>query len=115
MAAALSRTGTLSKAEAEQIALMAKSGKTAEARAAIMAAVEKQYGGAAEKNVTGTQKMAVAAGALKEQLGTALLPVVNVVAGAFSAVAGWMGQNEGAVKFWCRSFWLWLVRWVSLR
>lgn len=98
MAAALSRTGTLSKAEAEQIALMAKSGKTAEARAAIMAAVEKQYGGAAEKNVTGTQKMAVAAGALKEQLGTALLPVVNVVAGAFSAVAGWMGQNEGAVK-----------------
>lgn len=99
MAAALSRTGTLSKAEAKQIALMAKSGKTAQARQKIMEAVEKQYSGAAEKNVTATQKIATAQAALQEQLGMVLLPVVNAVSDGFAVFAGWMGENEHVMKF----------------
>lgn len=97
-AAALSRTGALTKAEALHASELAKSGKAEEARAYIMAAVEKQVSGAAEKNVTGTQKMAVASAALKEQLGTALLPVIDKVGAAFGVVAKWMADNEGVVK-----------------
>ena len=97
-AAALSRTGALTKAEAAHAAELAKTGKTEEARAFIMAAVEKQVSGAAEKNVTGIQKTQVASAALKEQLGTALLPVVAKMADVFGKVAEWMGKHPGLVK-----------------
>lgn len=97
-AAALSRTGALTKAEAAHAAELAKSGKTEQARAFIMAAVEKQASGAAEKNVTNSARMKVASAALKEQIGTALLPVVAKMADLFGKVAEWMGKHPGLVK-----------------
>jgi hypothetical protein len=85
-AAALSRTGALTKAEAEHAAELAKSGHAEEARAFIMAAVEKQVSGSAEKNVTATMKMGKAWGDVMETLGTGLLPILEIFANVLTAI-----------------------------
>lgn len=97
-AAALTRTGALTKAEAEHAAALAKSGKTEEARAAIMAAVEKQVSGSAEKNVTGTQKMEVAYADMMETLGTSLLPLMNDLVAIVQNLTKWMSDHADIVR-----------------
>jgi phage-related protein len=81
---ALTRVGvSFTEQQKEQIAAMVESGNTLGAQKLILSEVEKQFGGAAEAMATPADKARVAWDNLKEQLGTALLPVIDAVLNAF--------------------------------
>lgn len=82
---ALSRSGvTFTEQQKEQIKTLVDSGRTLKAQKLILGEVESQVGGAAAATATEGEKAGVALGNLKEQIGTALLPVVDAAAGAFT-------------------------------
>src|SRR5262249_41050332 len=82
---ALARTGvTFTAAQKEQIAALQKSGDLLGAQKLVLGQIEQRVGGTAEATATASQKMATAFGETQEQLGGKLLPVVNLVAGAFT-------------------------------
>lgn len=83
---ALSRSGvTFTKQQEKQVKALVKSGDVLGAQKIILGEVEGQVGGAAEASATAGDKAAVAFGNLKEQIGTALLPVVDKVANAITS------------------------------
>lgn len=102
---ALTRSGvSFTEQQKEQIKSLVESGKTLEAQKLILGEVEKQFGGAAAAMATPADKVAVAWGNVKEQIGTALLPVIDNV---LNKVLQWMPEITagidtaiGAVRGW---------------
>ena len=99
---ALTRVGvTFSESQKKQIAQMQKTGDVAGAQKVILGELNKEFGGSAEAQATAGEKAAVAWGNLKEQIGTALLPIVDKMAGVFtdkvvpalSQVVTWVQTN----------------------
>jgi phage-related protein len=78
---ALGRAGVqFSEEQKEQIKNFVESGDLLSAQKVILDEVGRQFGGAAEAAATPTDKLAVKFGNLKEQLGTALIPIVDKAA-----------------------------------
>lgn len=95
---ALSRAGvTFTDKQKETIKQMVKTGDVLGAQKLIMAEVESQVGGVAAANATAGEKAAVMAGNLKEQFGTALLPLLDQAATFFTSVLG--PAISGAIGF----------------
>lgn len=85
---ALTRSGiTFNKAEEQKIKNLVASGKTLEAQRIILKAVETQVGGVAKATANDSDKMLVAFNEVKQQLGTALLPVLADLTRWVTAVA----------------------------
>jgi hypothetical protein len=77
---ALSRVGvTFTDQQKKQITGLVKSGDTLGAQKVILKELKSEFGGAAAATATNGDKMAVAFGNLKEQIGTALLPVIDKI------------------------------------
>lgn len=77
---ALSRVGvTFTDAQKKVIEGLVKGGKTAEAQKIILRELNSEFGGSAAAQATAGDKMKVAWGNLQEQIGTALLPVLDKV------------------------------------
>lgn len=100
--AALGRSGvTFSESQKKQIKGFVAAGKMLDAQKIILKEVESQVGGAAAASATGGEKLAVAWGNLKEQIGTAFLPVIDKVAGVLTtkvvpAISGFIsGMQDG--------------------
>ena len=78
---ALSRAGvTFTDQQKDQIKTLVASGKTLEAQKIILGEVESQVGGVAAASATASEKLSVSFGNFKEQVGTALVPVIDRVA-----------------------------------
>lgn len=78
---ALSRVGvTFTDQQKEQIKTLVNSGKTMDAQKIILAELNKEFGGSAAAQATAGQKLSVTWGNVQEQLGNALLPVLDKVA-----------------------------------
>jgi hypothetical protein len=78
---ALSRVGvSFTEQQKKQIKTLVDSGKTLDAQKIILAELGKEFGGAAAATATPSAKLAVIFGNLREQIGTALLPVVDKLA-----------------------------------
>ena len=78
---ALSRAGvSFTKQQKDQIKTLVASGKTLDAQKIILNELGKEFGGAAAAAASPTQKLGVIFGNLKEQIGTALLPLVDKLA-----------------------------------
>jgi phage-related protein len=78
---ALSRSGvSFTKQQKEQIKTMVGSGNTLGAQKLILGELNKEFGGTAAASATAGEKMKVAFGNFKEQIGTALLPIIDQVA-----------------------------------
>jgi len=99
---ALGRAGvTFTEAQKEQIKALVESGDLLSAQNIILDEVEGQVGGVAEATATSSQKAQVAWDNLKEQIGTALIPIVDSLADTFAtkvvpALSGVIdGTNEG--------------------
>lgn len=86
---ALSRAGvTFTAQQKEQIAALVKTGDVLGAQKIILGEVEAQVGGVAAAQATAGEKAKVMADNLKEQLGTALLPTLDRLAGFFTTTLG---------------------------
>lgn len=99
---ALSRSGvTFTAGQQTQIKALVETGNLLKAQKIILGEVNSQVGGAAAATATASDKAAVAAGNLKEQIGVALIPVVDSLAGTFTnriipAVSGFItGMTSG--------------------
>lgn len=99
---ALSRAGvTFTAQQQAQIKKLVETGNLLGAQKIILAEVESQVGGVAAASATAGEKSAVAWGNLKEQIGTALLPVLDkahkvFVARLAPAISGFVtGMTEG--------------------
>jgi hypothetical protein len=78
---ALTRVGvTFSKGQRDSIAAMVKAGDTMGAQKIILGELRSEFGGAAAAAADPWQRLGVLFGNIKEQLGTALLPVLGRVA-----------------------------------
>jgi hypothetical protein len=90
----------------KQIAAMVENNDTMGAQKLILAELSKEFGGSAAAQATASDKMKVALGNLEEEVGQALLPVIEGLANfltddvipAFSAVVGWVKDNQTTVK-----------------
>ena len=99
---ALTRSGvTFTEQQKAQIKTLVASGDSLKAQKIILKEVESQVGGAAAATATEGDKAAVAMGNLKEQVGTALLPVIDRLASTFTgsvapAISGFItGMQQG--------------------
>ena len=82
---ALGRSGvTFTAQQIEQVKALVASGKQFKAQQLILREVESQVKGAAEAQATNADRARVALGNLKEQIGTALLPALDAMSGAFA-------------------------------
>jgi hypothetical protein len=82
---ALTRVGvTFTEQQKEQIAAMVEAGNVADAQRIILAELNKEFGGSAEAQATNVARLTVAWGNLREELGGALLPVIEQTAGALN-------------------------------
>ena len=82
---ALSRSGvSFTAAQKDQIKALVATGDTLGAQKIILAELGKEFGGAGAAAATSSDRAAVAAGNLKETIGTALLPVADKMASLFS-------------------------------
>lgn len=104
---ALSRAGvTFSDQQKKQIKRLAESGKVLEAQKIILKEVEGQVGGTAAASATAGEKMSVAWGNVQEQIGTALLPVMedlaefalDEVVPAVEELTGYLGENKDEIR-----------------
>ena len=78
---ALSKVGVSFTAQQKaQIKTMTASGNTLGAQKLILGELKKEFGGAAAASATAGEKLSTAFGNFKEQIGTALLPVIDKVA-----------------------------------
>jgi hypothetical protein len=83
---ALTRVGvTFTEKQKEQIKAFQESGNILGAQKIILGELAKETAGSAEAQVTNADKARVAYGNLKEQIGTALLPVIDKLAGVFTS------------------------------
>jgi len=95
---ALSRAGvTLTKGQQDQIKKMVESGNVLGAQKLLLREVEKQVGGTAEATATGADKMKVRWANFQEQLGTALMPVLNKVLTLLMDFVEWASQHQEIV------------------
>jgi phage-related protein len=99
---ALGRAGvTFTAGQKKQIKTLMESGKTLEAQKIILGEVESQVGGVAAANASMGDKVKVAWGNIKEELGTALLPILDRLGRwflekgipALRQFAAWAGEN----------------------
>jgi hypothetical protein len=75
---ALTRVGlTFTEEQKKVIQSLQETGDIAGAQTVILAELERQVGGTAAATVTDSQKMALAFGAVSDEIGTALLPLLN--------------------------------------
>jgi hypothetical protein len=82
---ALSRVGvTFDEKQKAQIKTLVASGNTMKAQKIILKELKSEFGGAAAATATNGQKMSVAFGNFKEQIGTALLPIIDKIEGALT-------------------------------
>ena len=92
--AALTKAGTLTKAEMEQIAAeFERTGDKAAAQNSILEAVEKQVGGVAEATANGSDLMANAWTRVTEAIGAGLMPVMDELVPIMTGMAGWLEDN----------------------
>jgi hypothetical protein len=97
---ALSRAGvTFTDQQKEQIKTLVASGRTLDAQKIILGEVESQVGGVAAASATAGEKLSVSFGNFKEQVGTALLPVIDDVANVLTtkvipAVSGFITEMQ---------------------
>lgn len=78
---ALTRVGvTFTEGQKKQIKALVASGKTMDAQKIILKELRSEFGGAAASQATAADKASVAWGNLKEQIGTAMLPVLDKAA-----------------------------------
>ena len=100
---ALSKAGvTFTEQQKKQIKTMTESGNVLGAQKIILGELESQVGGTAEASATMGEKLSTSFGNVKEQIGTALLPVlddvqaglVNYVIPALSSTVDWVGRNK---------------------
>ena len=83
---ALNRAGvTFTEAQRDQIAAMMEANNIAGAQNIILAEVERQVGGTAEATATATGKMMASFGLMQENIGGALLPIVERLTNTFTA------------------------------
>jgi hypothetical protein len=103
----LQRAGvTFTQQQKDQVAAMVANNNTMGAQKTILAELSKEFGGSAAAQATASDKMKVALGNLEEEVGQALLPVIEGLANfltddvipAFSAVVGWVKDNQTTVK-----------------
>jgi hypothetical protein len=96
---ALTRSGvSFTESQKEQIKTLQASGDLLGAQKIILGEVNREFGGAAAAGATSTAQLGVAIGNLKESLGTALLPAVNVTADGLAALVGVVGELPGPVQ-----------------
>jgi uncharacterized protein YukE len=82
---ALSRVGvTFDAQQQKQIKSLVASGKTMDAQKIILKELTSEFGGSAASQATAGEKMSVAWGNLKEQIGTAVIPVLDAVEGVIT-------------------------------
>jgi uncharacterized protein YukE len=82
---ALSRVGvTFDAQQQRQIKSLVASGKTMDAQKIILQELTSEFGGSAAAQATAGEKMSVAWGNLKEQIGTAVIPVLDAVEGVIT-------------------------------
>lgn len=82
---ALSRVGvTFTDQQKKQIKTLVASGDTLGAQKIILRELKSEFGGAAAATATNGQKLSVAFGNFKEQIGTALLPIIDRVEGVLT-------------------------------
>lgn len=103
---ALGRAGVqFTDGQKDQIKTLVQSGKTLDAQKIILKELESQFGGSAAAQATAGDKMAVAIGNLKEQIGVALLPVIDrfatiittKVVPAFSTFVAFLQKNPQVI------------------
>lgn len=95
---ALTRSGiTFTEAEKEQIAALVEAGKTFEAQDMILKAIETQVGGTAEATANATDKLKVGFSQMSEQLGLALLPVLESLMPLLMGIVDFIGNNTDVV------------------
>jgi hypothetical protein len=96
---ALGRAGVqFTDQQKKQIKEMVKAGDVLGAQKIIMKEVQSQTGGAAAAQATAADKMKVAWANFKEQIGTALIPVLDKLAVAGSSAIAWLQKNPDAMK-----------------
>lgn len=89
---ALSRVGvTFTDQQKEQIKTMQAAGDMAGAQAVVMKELKSEVGGAAEASATGTQKIGVAFGNMKENLGAGLAQALGAIAPSLTALIDSLG------------------------
>lgn len=84
----------LSKEVYAQAEALSKAGDNQAALTLLQGEATKAYGGAAESQVTASQKMTVAVDALKEKIGTFLLPILDKAVGVLTKMVDWVTQNS---------------------
>ena len=95
---ALSRSGvTFTETEKELIKTLVESGKQFEAQDMILKAIEKQVGGTAEATANSTDKLKVGFSQMAEQVGMALLPLVEAVVPVLIELFTFMGEHTNVV------------------
>lgn len=94
---ALARSGvTFTEQEKEKIKTLQETGKTLEAQNLILEAVEKQVGGTAKATANDTDKMKEGFKQFQQQLGSALLPVLQRITPFLTGLASWATKNKTA-------------------
>jgi hypothetical protein len=94
--AALSKSGvTFTKVEKEKIKVLVESGKLLEAQEIILKALETQVGGTAIATANSTDIMREGFAQFQQQLGLALLPVLEKVTPLLLKIANWAKNNPG--------------------
>lgn len=101
---ALTRAGvTFTAQEQAKIKKLVETGKMFEAQQYMLAAIEKQVGGVAKATANDTDKMKIAFGQVSEQLGMALLPMLNkitnkLVNDVIPAVTKFVAENQPLIE-----------------
>ena len=94
--AALAKSGvTFTDQEKEKIKTLVESNKMLEAQDMVLKAIEKQIGGTAEATANDTNKMKEGCKQFQQQLGLALLPVLQAVTPILLKMASWAKDNPG--------------------
>jgi phage-related protein len=95
---ALRRAGVLFSDEQEKsIRTFVAAGDTLSAQNMILDELETQFGGAAEATATDSARMSIAFGEMAESIGTALIPILQIVTPAIVAFFDIVAQNSGLV------------------
>lgn len=98
---AMSRAGvTFTQSQKDQIAALVKSGDTLGAQKIIMKEVESQVGGTAAAQATAADKLKVAWGNFKEDVGNQLIPVIDELSQKGIGMLAWVTRNEATLKQW---------------
>jgi hypothetical protein len=102
---ALQRVGvTFTAQQREQIKTLVQSGRTLDAQRVILKEFNSEFGGSAAAQATAADKLKVAFGNFAEAVGTALLPLIDIISkvGAaalnlFSALPSWLQSSSLAI------------------